>query len=59
MYGPTLPVTSGGIGVIGLTYGITTQSLPIIGIGLIGIGLLTYSLIKLRIGEAKLPIDDD
>ncbi len=58
MYQPALPVTSGGVGVFGLTYGITTQNLPVIGIGLISLGLVVYYFVKLRQGEAKLEQED-
>jgi hypothetical protein len=58
MYQPVLPVTSGGVGVFGLAYGITTQNIPVLAIGLISLGLVIFYFARLRQGEAELEQED-
>lgn len=53
-YGPTLPVTSGGLGAFGLVWGISSQNLIAIAIGILAIGMTLYFFARLRQSESKL-----
>lgn len=57
-YGPTLPVTSGGIGTLGLAWGISSQNWFVIGFACLAIGLTAYFWGKLRQGEIELEKED-
>ena len=53
-YGPALPTTSGGVGALGLVWGISSHNFIAIGIGMLAIGLSLYFFLKLRKGEKTL-----
>ncbi len=53
-YGPALPTTSGGIGVLGLAWGLSHHNWIIMLIAMVGIGTTVFCFARLRQGESKI-----